>query len=825
MRKLHYLVAVLLLVNLATLSIGQTETTDSRSAASSSEKEIIDIFTSDKNPKELSVELINLIQTNHRMAAQTRNSCIRKLEEIGQTASRRLIYRLKSGDKDAEEFLIQKSDSNFLRSIFEQEYKREKEDLNLLDEIAIPPDTILNMIYSQESGLDEEETIFAAAPIIADKLKGTGNDQLKDALILFFENVEVEIDGQKSKVNFFRIYEEPGMSDDLHGLLSGTGIKVADSPLNRKEFKSIKASINEISGLKTSEEFDVLKQQLELLSNSLDAKKSQDEIKEALRNAVPDMVYALGSDNERLVQNVRNIIACTSGISTYELFKIYSSLEDGSEQKKEVRDLLTGICGAHNDLISRTMIDLYMDYDLETDEISEAEYVASMGKLLEHFSHPQSVSYGFPTNVLESIKTNLKDEIGELPWDNFAGSSQNIKSVFTSRNYDLIISFREKEPVLTEYIVDELIRRLDKSNKESFKANTLLSYYFDDVSVENLINAYQEGNLRKPAADVLSNIGWKAVPDLIDHSNHRIIEQILTDKTIPELVKKIALNSDDDKGVASGIYQSIVDTGIGDSPVLTGNRSMKLTYYSLLIFAVFLAGGLWSFFARQLNKSEQEQLHRGGYQKGISGVTELESPVASDKYSTALPEISSGRWGSNQFWQNDVKLKFPGSNWFNGFEVSGEYQRGNNRGTDDPVIEQLKFMGWEHVRGDIGCLTLSERETFKETLLKGRLKRAIERVNPQREGYRKVEADEIDRSISRLENSDFLKLITANNEITELLLKGVYRGESHAGKENRIKFIDFENPENNKFLAVSKFRVDDTDGKNSIVPNVVLFVN
>ncbi len=42
-----------------------------------------------------------------------------------------------------------------------------------------------------------------------------------------------------------------------------------------------------------------------------------------------------------------------------------------------------------------------------------------------------------------------------------------------------------------------------------------------------------------------------------------------------------------------------------------------------------------------------------------------------------------------------------------------------------PFIEQLKEMGWDHIEGDMGVPYLTERESFRDVLLVGRLKSAL----------------------------------------------------------------------------------------------------
>lgn len=42
-----------------------------------------------------------------------------------------------------------------------------------------------------------------------------------------------------------------------------------------------------------------------------------------------------------------------------------------------------------------------------------------------------------------------------------------------------------------------------------------------------------------------------------------------------------------------------------------------------------------------------------------------------------------------------------------------------------PLIEQLKGLGWRHLKGDIEVPYVTERSTFREVLLAGRLREAL----------------------------------------------------------------------------------------------------
>lgn len=148
-----------------------------------------------------------------------------------------------------------------------------------------------------------------------------------------------------------------------------------------------------------------------------------------------------------------------------------------------------------------------------------------------------------------------------------------------------------------------------------------------------------------------------------------------------------------------------------------------------------------------------------------------------------------------------------------------------------PFIAQLKGMGWNHLEGDIDVPYLTERESFRQVLLTGRLRDAIRRINLDENGQPWLDEHRIGQAVSAIERLGANKLMEANQAATELLLKGtVVEGDHirHGGRDQTVRFIDFEHPERNDFLAINQFRVDPpwaVGDKDFIIPDIVLFVN
>src|SRR3990170_4515169 len=89
-----------------------------------------------------------------------------------------------------------------------------------------------------------------------------------------------------------------------------------------------------------------------------------------------------------------------------------------------------------------------------------------------------------------------------------------------------------------------------------------------------------------------------------------------------------------------------------------------------------------------------------------------------------------------------------------------------------PLAEQLKGMGWRHLEGDIDVPYLTERQSFREALLVGRLREGIRRINLDESGKPWLDDVRVNAAVGDLERLGAYKLIEANQVATVLLIKG-----------------------------------------------------
>src|ERR1044071_2682469 len=89
---------------------------------------------------------------------------------------------------------------------------------------------------------------------------------------------------------------------------------------------------------------------------------------------------------------------------------------------------------------------------------------------------------------------------------------------------------------------------------------------------------------------------------------------------------------------------------------------------------------------------------------------------------------------------------------------------------EQPLIQQLTAMGWQHMEGDVEVPDFTERQSFREVLLAGRLRAALHRINLDDNDQPWLDDTRISQAVSALERLGAPKLMEANQRATEFLL-------------------------------------------------------
>ncbi len=140
---------------------------------------------------------------------------------------------------------------------------------------------------------------------------------------------------------------------------------------------------------------------------------------------------------------------------------------------------------------------------------------------------------------------------------------------------------------------------------------------------------------------------------------------------------------------------------------------------------------------------------------------------------------------------------------------------------EEAALAWLESLGYSTLFGPVIAPgeEAAERANFSDVILVERLREAIERINPDIPSETK---DEALRKILRFEHPN---LIQNNHHFHRLLLDGVPIEYQEEGRtiHGQVRLIDFDNLDQNDWLAVNQFTV--IENKNNRRPDVILFVN
>jgi len=141
---------------------------------------------------------------------------------------------------------------------------------------------------------------------------------------------------------------------------------------------------------------------------------------------------------------------------------------------------------------------------------------------------------------------------------------------------------------------------------------------------------------------------------------------------------------------------------------------------------------------------------------------------------------------------------------------------------EKPFLEQLAGLGWDVLELQMQQQPgQSFRTSFSEVVLKPKLREALVKINPF---LTDAQVDELERKITTFQKSSLLE---NNQQVLHYLLENttVSKNEQTGELSPTVRFIDFDNLENNSFTAISQFKVVVTGTDHHIIPDMVLFVN
>ena len=140
---------------------------------------------------------------------------------------------------------------------------------------------------------------------------------------------------------------------------------------------------------------------------------------------------------------------------------------------------------------------------------------------------------------------------------------------------------------------------------------------------------------------------------------------------------------------------------------------------------------------------------------------------------------------------------------------------------EDACLGMLRDLGYGFCYGpDISEGGPKEERKYNEVVLVSRVRAALRRIN------KSIPDIAIDEAVKKVLRTDSQDLVVNNQHFHRLVTNGVpvqYKREDGSVKDELVWLFDFDNVDNNEFLAVNQFTV--IEERNNRRPDIILFVN
>ena len=140
---------------------------------------------------------------------------------------------------------------------------------------------------------------------------------------------------------------------------------------------------------------------------------------------------------------------------------------------------------------------------------------------------------------------------------------------------------------------------------------------------------------------------------------------------------------------------------------------------------------------------------------------------------------------------------------------------------EDAALDWLRELGYSVIYGpDMPPGPNALRESYADVVFDSSLRGVLERLNPN------LPSQALDDAFRKLTRPEGSTLAARNRAFHRMLVDGVtveYRNAEGVVRGAQAKVIDFDNPEENDWLAINQFTV--VENKNHRRPDVVIFVN
>lgn len=139
---------------------------------------------------------------------------------------------------------------------------------------------------------------------------------------------------------------------------------------------------------------------------------------------------------------------------------------------------------------------------------------------------------------------------------------------------------------------------------------------------------------------------------------------------------------------------------------------------------------------------------------------------------------------------------------------------------EQACLEILESLGYESIHGRelSPNAEFCERESYREVILKERVRNALFMIN------KGIPQDALEQAYRQIISFNSPSLEENNKYFHLLMINGIdvsFKEGNHI-RTKKVYIVDFENPENNEFLAVNQFTVVGTENRR---PDIVVFIN
>ena len=144
-----------------------------------------------------------------------------------------------------------------------------------------------------------------------------------------------------------------------------------------------------------------------------------------------------------------------------------------------------------------------------------------------------------------------------------------------------------------------------------------------------------------------------------------------------------------------------------------------------------------------------------------------------------------------------------------------------------PALAQLVNMGYDYITREKARQLRggNYQNVLLERILKERLQ-ALNRI-PSSSGGVPFSEENIDKAITRMRVTTGGSLAQANKAVYEKLIQGIALEQEVEGstQSHSLRYIDWQNPDNNRFHVVTQYQVRNSRTNKSQIPDLALFVN